>query len=81
MISFIIHFIDFLLGSTLRENSCPTIHIQGETQMFSAYDVDDKYVVFYTDCRNPLEQQALLDGDKKVMPLCEDIKKLLAEDS
>jgi len=49
--------------------------------LISVYDVDDKYVVFETDCRNPLEQQALLDGDMKVMPLCAGIKKLLAEDS
>ena len=56
------------------------IHIQGDSQLFSCYDIDDKfYIVFYTDTKDTHSLEELVENDKKVMSICEDIKNILAE--
>jgi len=66
-------------GETLKETSCPVIHIKGETNLFSCFDIGESLLlVFYTKMdSNELEKFNTIPSDLKVFEICEELKKLL----
>eukprot|EP01114_Cavostelium_apophysatum_P022733 TRINITY_DN8325_c0_g1_i3.p1 TRINITY_DN8325_c0_g1~~TRINITY_DN8325_c0_g1_i3.p1 ORF type:complete len:145 (-),score=8.18 TRINITY_DN8325_c0_g1_i3:4-438(-) len=62
----------------LKERECPTIHIQGDTYLFSCYSVGENSLVFYSDIRSKsTETFDTSAGDAEITQLCEQLKLIL----
>eukprot|EP00735_Rhodelphis_limneticus_P011374 TRINITY_DN4464_c0_g1::TRINITY_DN4464_c0_g1_i1::g.7337::m.7337 TRINITY_DN4464_c0_g1::TRINITY_DN4464_c0_g1_i1::g.7337 ORF type:complete len:147 (+),score=1.20,DUF2665/PF11654.3/1.2,DUF2665/PF11654.3/5.2e+02 TRINITY_DN4464_c0_g1_i1:88-528(+) len=65
-------------SDTLNQMECPVIHIKGTENMFSAYDLGDNYLAFYSNLSGPiLEGFETTIADKAMSPIISRLHELL----